>query len=55
MATRNGATATRRGTLRSLLDRLRSSEGGLIDERQALANCKPVSAAILSIAPVSAE
>jgi hypothetical protein len=36
--------------LRSLLSGRRSSTG-LIDERQALANCKPLSTAVLSITP----
>jgi hypothetical protein len=53
MPTRNGVSATGRVTLRSLLSGLRSSEGDPIDERQALANCKPVSKAILSITPMS--
>jgi hypothetical protein len=46
--------ATRRVTFRSLLGGRRSSEG-LIDERQALANCKPLSTAVLSITPQEHE
>lgn len=52
-AGRNRVRTTGRVTLRSLLGGLRSSEEDLIDERQALENCKPVSAAILSIGPMS--
>jgi hypothetical protein len=39
-----------RAGLRSLLGGRRSSSG-LVDERQALANCKPLSTAVLSITP----
>jgi hypothetical protein len=43
-----------RVSLRSLLSGRRSSTG-LIDERQALANCKPLSTAVLSITPQEQE
>jgi hypothetical protein len=43
-----------RVSLRSLLSGRRSSTG-LIDERQALANCKPLSTAVLSISPQEQE
>jgi hypothetical protein len=45
---RDGAATGRVARLRALLGRQRSSEG-LIDEDQALANCKPLSRAVLSI------
>lgn len=43
-----------RAGLRSLLGGRRSSSG-LVDERQALANCKPLSTAVLSITPKDEE
>jgi hypothetical protein len=49
-----GQAAPARAGLRSLL-RGRRSSTGLVDENQALANCKPLSTAVLTITPKDEE